>query len=783
MGTTFSLRAVNMADQGFKLSAQLVGHEADVRAVSIPSPDLVLSASRDCSVRVWRRKDKVFEGALLSRGSEYVNSLTYFPPNKEHADGLVISGGKDTIIEAKAPSRHSGDNAERLLVGHANNVCTLDVSPGGTFVVSGGWDGQARVWNLNKWETEFQLQGHDGNVWSAIAFDDRTVVTASADKGIRIFDLRQASAGEVQPQSTIHTPDIARALCRVPLDHPSGADIASASNDGIIRLWKLNGQQVGELHGHESFIYSLAALPTVELVSSGEDRTVRVWRGSECIQTITHPAISVWTVAVNAETGDIVTGASDGIARVFTRRADNVADEQTLREFEDSVKGSAIPQQQVGGVNKEKLPGPEFLTTKSGTKEGQVQMIREDNGNVTAHQWSVSQQQWVNVGTVVDAVGSTGKKVEYKGEMYDYVFDVDIEEGKPPLKLPYNLSENPYERATKFLGQYELPLTYLDQVANFITQNTQGAATLGQPGQSGGADPYGTESRYRPGDAEQQQTKSIPQKDYLSIPAAKYDAMFNKILTINKNMVSAGRKDAAMNPGEESVLQELRQALEASKPPPKKALDLVVRIVTAWPYSDRLAGLDALRCMARYHVAAQYSSDEGKSLVDIAINSSLPEGETPNENAVMLGARAIANLSMSADGRSVISAQANDILAFLERVTGIQGGEAIGKFNRNVLIAISTVSVNLSVLVSRENLLAPQQRRRLMAILGAILPEQSDSEVLYRSLVALGTLLSAGAGPVTDGLDVRSWIQTASDKVTEDRVKQLARECAKFVPR
>jgi phospholipase A-2-activating protein len=149
----------------------------------------------------------------------------------------------------------------------------------------------------------------------------------------------------------------------------------------------------------------------------------------------------------------------------------------------------------------------------------------------------------------------------------------------------------------------------------------------------------------------------------------------------------------------------------------------------------------------------------------------------------MLGARAIANLSMSADGRSVVSAQANDILGFLERVTGIQGGEVIGKFNRNVLIAISTVSVNLSVLVSRENLLAPQQRRRLMAILGAILSEQSDSEVLYRSLVALGTLLSAGAGPVTEGLDVRSWVQTASDKGTEDRVKQLARECAKFVSR
>lgn len=360
------------------------------------------------------------------------------------------------------------------------------------------------------------------SVWAVVALNETTVVTGCADKSIRFFDLTKASAGEVMPTSTIQTPEVVRALCVLP-NHPSGASIASASNDGTIRLWKLNGQQVAELHGHESFVYSLAALPTGEIVSAGEDRTVRVWKGQTCIQTITHPAISVWTVGVNAETGNIVTGASDGVARIFSRHPDQVADKETVKEFDDAVKGSAIPQQQVGGINKEKLPGPEFLQSKSGTKDGQVQMIKEDNGNITAHTWSMSQQQWINVGTVVDAVGSTGKKVEYQGKSYDYVFDVDIEDGKPALKLPYNLSENPYERATKFLNDNELPLTYLDSVANFITQNTQGAS-LGQQSGAGGADPLGTESRYRPGEeVAAQQPKVLPQTEYLSISAAKLD--------------------------------------------------------------------------------------------------------------------------------------------------------------------------------------------------------------------------------------------------------------------
>ncbi|KAM0217008.1 hypothetical protein ACHAQD_007497 [Fusarium lateritium] len=770
-----------MAD--FKLSAQLVGHEADVRAASFPSPDTVLTASRDCSVRIWRRTQTSppnFDATLLSRGSEYVNSLSFFPPSNDHPDGYVVSGGKDTIIEVKSPKATSSDNAERLLVGHAHNVCTIDVSPNGTYLVSGGWDGQARVWSPQKWETEFSLSGHESMaVWSVVALDDHTVVTGCADKNIRIFDLRQSTAGEVSPNSTIHTPDVVRALCRVPRDHPSGADIASASNDGTIRLWKLNGQQVAELHGHESFVYSLASLPTGELVSSGEDRTVRIWRGNECVQTITHPAISVWTVATNPETGDIVTGASDSIARVFTRSPERTADEATLKEFEESVKSSSIPQQQVGGVNKEKLPGPDFLTSKSGTKDGQVQMIKEDNGAVTAHTWSVSQQQWINVGTVVDAVGSTGKKVEYQGKMYDYVFDVDIEDGKPALKLPYNLSENPYERATKFLGDNELPLTYLDNVANFITENTKGA-TLGQTAESGGPDPFGTESRYRPG--EDTQPKVLPQKDYLSITAAKYEAIFNKIFSINKNMVSSGRKDAALNPSDESTLSDLRTALESNKPVPQTAIPLLVRILTQWPYSDRLAGLDLLRCVAKYPLVAQFTDPSVGSLLDLAFTASLPQGETPNENAAMMGLRTVANIFSTANGRSVVSAQSDEAISFLERIIGVSS-EPIGPFNRNILIAATTVAINLSVLVHRERLLAPEQRRRLAILLGTILSRdgQTDSEVLYRALVALGTLLSASKAEAAN-LGIKGWIQSAVGRSSEERVKSVAAECAKVAP-
>lgn len=54
-------------------------------------------------------------------------------------------------------------------------------------------------------------------------------------------------------------------------------------------------------------------------------------------------------------------------------------------------------------------------------------------------QWDSASNQWTKIGTVVDAVGS-GRKQLYQGKEWDYVFDVDVHDGAPPLKLPYNAS-------------------------------------------------------------------------------------------------------------------------------------------------------------------------------------------------------------------------------------------------------------------------------------------------------------------------------------------------------
>ncbi|KAG9074203.1 hypothetical protein FS749_014266, partial [Ceratobasidium sp. UAMH 11750] len=340
----------------------------------------------------------------------------------------------------------------------------------------------ARVWK--NFQQVHELRGHSHSVWTVLAVDDDQTLTGSADKTIALWQ-----GNKLVHRYTGHT-DAVRGLSVL----AEGIDIgfASCSNDSTVRLWTLGGDLLHQFDGHTSFVYSLASIhDTGSLVSSGEDRTVRVWEDGELVQTITHPAISVWAVDAMPN-GDIVTGCSDGIVRVFSRSESRWADEATLKEYESQVASQAIPSEQVGDVKKTDLPGPEALE-RPGNKDGQVIMVKTVGGSVEAHEWSAGQGKWVKVGEVVDAVGQNRKQL-FEGKEYDYVFKVDIKDGEPPLSLPYNATDNPYTVAQQFLARNDLPVEYIDQVVSFIEKNAGGVKIQSS---REFVDPYTGASRYQ----------------------------------------------------------------------------------------------------------------------------------------------------------------------------------------------------------------------------------------------------------------------------------------------
>ncbi|PCH37882.1 phospholipase A-2-activating protein [Wolfiporia cocos MD-104 SS10] len=477
----------------YRLSATLPGHSSDVRAVASPTNDLVLSASRDTTAIVWSKatEDSAFaQSAVLRAGSRYINAVTYLHPSPDAPAGYAVTGGQDTVINVFSLAHVTGE-PNFSLIGHTENVCALDSAPDGT-IISGSWDRTAKVWK--DFQLLYDLKGHQQSVWAVLAIDGRQFLTGSADNTIKLWN---------QHKNVRTYPGHTQAVRGLALITDIG--FASCSNDGEIRIWTMEGDVVYTLSGHTSFVYSLSVLPNGDIVSGGEDRTVRIWNDGECAQTIVHPAISVWSVSTMPN-GDIVTGCSDGVVRVFSADESRYLPAEMLQAYEAQVANQALPAQQVGDVKKSDLPGPEALS-QPGSKSGEVKMIRVGE-SVEAHQWDSASFSWQKIGDVVDAVGS-GRKQLYEGKEYDYVFDVDVQEGAPPLKLPYNANENPYSAAQRFLQSHDLPLTYLDEVAKFIEKNT-GGVNLATGGNQF-ADPFTGASRYQP----QQSASSAAATEYM----------------------------------------------------------------------------------------------------------------------------------------------------------------------------------------------------------------------------------------------------------------------------
>lgn len=239
-------------------------------------------------------------------------------------------------------------------------------------------------------------------------------------------------------------------------------------------------------------------------------------------------------------------------------------------------------------------------------------------------------------------------------------------------------------------------------------------------------------------------------------------------------MISAGRKDAALNPTDQTNLKELRYNLQAGKPVDEASLDLVLRIATKWDYADRLPGLDLLRCTTGAPLVAGYRDPTGRTIVEVAIEAATEgEGGKVSENCVMMALRGVANLFGSQKGREVAAAEADRVLALLERVVGLRG-EGLGRQNRGVLVAAATVVLNFAVLSRKQSgSVGAERKARFLRVVEMALGESADAEVCFRGLVALGTFLYGAAG--TEGVD-SELVRGVMGRVQEGRVQGVGEE-------
>ncbi|KAI0006182.1 WD40-repeat-containing domain protein [Russula compacta] len=766
----------------FRLSATLQAHSSDVRAVVAPSDDLILSASRDSTAIAWiKPSGSSFSPAHTFRaGPRFINSVAYLRPTSEAPQGYIVVGSQDSTINiwAIGPSQ---EEPLYTLLGHSDNVCALHVGGDGT-IISGSWDKTAKVWR--NFQLVFDLKGHTQPVWAVVAIEGDDYLTGSADKTIKLWRQHKCLR-------TYHGhKDAVRTLALL-----TDIGFASGSNDSEITIWTFEGDVVHSLSAHTSFVYSLSILPNGDGASGGEDRSLRIWRDGECYQTISHPAISVWSVSAMPN-GDIVTGASDGVVRVFSEAEERWASPQDLTTFDNLVASQALPAQQVGDVKKSDLPGPEALSIP-GRKPGEVKMVQ--NGTITeAHQWDSTSNQWQKIGEVVDAVGS-GRKQLYDGKEYDYVFDVDIQDGVPPLKLPYNVNENTFTAARRFLENNDLPLSYIDQVAQFIEKNTAGV-NIG--GSDDYGDPFTVGSRYRPSDSTASVRSASANSDpltgdlryipggssavtpsaasssfgdpftspsrYVSGPSttsqsparvsvipvtkavlfkqANVSAMQGKLYQFDQALRSEISTSAlAMYPDEVGHLEEvftfLAQSTAGRSPTAKLTsahVETVIQILDRWPASQRFPVIDLARLLSGFCVDLIDNNTFFDALLrasELSVEYGASSSSKAKETNVLLVLRTVANALQ--EGTKIGDG------SWIKKIFEILVNTAYENLTKGQRLALSTLLVNFSCFTLREGVDMGLRAQHIRLIADVLRLERADAEVAYRALVGLGNALYA----------------------------------------
>lgn len=259
------------------------------------------------------------ESNLKTAHRDFVHALTF------NRDGLLASGGYRSVklwsAQAVLPSRVSHDLKEV--------TTALTTSPQAEFVVAGDSQGNLCMQNLADPEQPHAIKVHDGAV-RAVLFDPKgqALLSTGADK-----QLVRSAFPDAKDPFKFALP--AEGLSLAALER--GEKIAVGCADNVIRvvpqsaLTPGNSPQVIEIKGHTGRIIGLAAANPegTQLASASEDGTVRIWdlTGKQ-IRQISHGA-PITAFAFDLTTNRIATGDATGVIRLW-----NAADGKKLLDLQ-----------------------------------------------------------------------------------------------------------------------------------------------------------------------------------------------------------------------------------------------------------------------------------------------------------------------------------------------------------------------------------------------------------------------------------------------------------------
>jgi WD40 repeat protein len=191
------------------------------------------------------------------------------------------------------------------LEGHSAPVRTAALSHDAQTLVTGSDDRTLIVWNLEKKTRTRTLQGHTAWVTAALFLTDRYLASASQDGTIRVWDVARGRV-RVLSGDQGYIPCVALA---------SPDRLVSGGEDGSLLVWDWSTRALlHKLSGHSGVITGIRPVGRKHCVSASLDRTLRVWdvRTGTCVLDFPGHRAPVQALAVD-QGGLVLSGDRSGV--------------------------------------------------------------------------------------------------------------------------------------------------------------------------------------------------------------------------------------------------------------------------------------------------------------------------------------------------------------------------------------------------------------------------------------------------------------------------------------
>jgi len=239
-----------------------------------PSGDFVVSGSADRTVRFWDVQTGKEKREVIKAHDEAVTAVAI---NRDAS--LIATAGWDGKVKLWDNKGEAAGQHEL----HKGPVFSLAFAPNGELLASGGRDQTVHICNIKDKKEAGSLKDNKRTVW-ALAFlpDSKTLAIGAgkvvADNVVIIPVIRLREVGAKTEKAS--WPGHSAAIRSLSIGN-DGKSIASASDDGTVRIWSLDGKGQPQVIETGAGIVSSVALSgdgkTVVAATADPVRSVRMW--------------------------------------------------------------------------------------------------------------------------------------------------------------------------------------------------------------------------------------------------------------------------------------------------------------------------------------------------------------------------------------------------------------------------------------------------------------------------------------------------------------------------